>query len=142
MREFTFGSYNLLNGGFDDGRDDRLRHQLTLLADLGADTWAFQECSGWRAAGCRALFTAERILGLRGFSCRRPITAMISPYSCVSLQGCALWLSDTRRATRTGMLSLVSWLRRRGPGACSTLLAHTLRRHPRPFAWRKPRPSR
>jgi endonuclease/exonuclease/phosphatase family metal-dependent hydrolase len=67
MREFTFGSYNLLAGGFDDGRDDRLRHQLTLLADIGADAWAFQECAGWRAAGCRALFTAEQILGLRGF---------------------------------------------------------------------------
>ena len=67
MREFTFGSYSLLNGGLDDGRDDRLRHQLTVLADLGADAWAFQDCSGWRAAGYRALFTAERILGLRGF---------------------------------------------------------------------------
>lgn len=67
MREFTFGSYSLLNGGLDDGRDDRLRHQLTLLADLGADTWAFQDCSGWRAAGGRALFTAEGILGMRGF---------------------------------------------------------------------------
>jgi endonuclease/exonuclease/phosphatase family metal-dependent hydrolase len=67
VREFIFGSYNLLNGGFDGGRDDRLRHQFTVLADLGADAWAFQECSGWRAAGCRALFTAERILGLRGF---------------------------------------------------------------------------
>ena len=67
MRAFTFGSYNLLAGGFDDGRDDRLRHQLVLLADVGADAWAFQECAGWRAAGCRALFHAEQILGLRGF---------------------------------------------------------------------------
>ena len=67
MRRFVFGSYNLLNGGFDDGRDGRLRHQLTVLADLDVNAWAFQECSGWRAAGGRALFTAERILGLRGF---------------------------------------------------------------------------
>ncbi len=64
---FTFGSYNLLAGGFDDGRDDRLRHQLVLLADLGADAWASQECTGWRAAGCRVLYHAEHILGLRGF---------------------------------------------------------------------------
>jgi endonuclease/exonuclease/phosphatase family metal-dependent hydrolase len=67
VREFTFGSYNLLAGGFDDGRDDRLRHQLALLAEVGADAWASQECSGWRAAGCQALFVAEHILGLRGF---------------------------------------------------------------------------
>jgi hypothetical protein len=67
MREFTFGSYSLHAGGFDDGRDDRLRHQLALLADVGADAWAFQECTGWRASGCRALFIAEQMLGLRGF---------------------------------------------------------------------------
>ena len=67
MREFTFGSYNLLAGGFDDGRDDRLRHQLTVLVEVGADAWAFQECSGWRASGGQALFYAEQILGLRGF---------------------------------------------------------------------------
>jgi endonuclease/exonuclease/phosphatase family metal-dependent hydrolase len=65
--EFVFGSYNLLAGGFDDGRDDRLRHQLSLLAKVSADAWAFQECTGWRNAGCRALFAAEQILGLRGF---------------------------------------------------------------------------
>jgi hypothetical protein len=67
MREFTFGSYNLHAGGFDDGRDERLLHQLALLADIGADAWAFQECTGWRASGCRALFRAEQVLGLRGF---------------------------------------------------------------------------
>jgi endonuclease/exonuclease/phosphatase family metal-dependent hydrolase len=67
VRQFTFGSYNLLAGGFDDGRDDRLRHQLTVLAEVGADAWAFQKCLGWRAAGGQALFHAEQILGLRGF---------------------------------------------------------------------------
>ncbi len=67
MKEFTFGSYNLWAGGFDDGRDDRLHHQLVVLADLAADAWAFQECTGWRAAGCQALFHAEQILRLRGF---------------------------------------------------------------------------
>jgi hypothetical protein len=67
MREFAFGSYNLHAGGFDDGRDERLRHQLILLADAGADAWAFQERTGWRASGRRALFLAEQMLGLRGF---------------------------------------------------------------------------
>jgi hypothetical protein len=59
MREFTFGSYNLRAGGFDDGRDERLRHQLIVLADVGADAWAFQECTGWRASGRRAFFLAD-----------------------------------------------------------------------------------
>ncbi len=67
MREFIFGSYNLRAGGFDDGRDDRLRHQLTVLTEVGADAWAFQDCTGWRAAGGHDLFTAERILDRRGF---------------------------------------------------------------------------
>jgi hypothetical protein len=67
MREFIFGSYNLRAGGFDDGGDERLRHQLVLLADVNADAWAFQECTGWRASGSRTLFLAEQMLGLRGF---------------------------------------------------------------------------
>jgi endonuclease/exonuclease/phosphatase family metal-dependent hydrolase len=67
MREFTFGSYNLRAGGFDNGGDERLRHQLVLLADVGADAWAFQECTGWRSSGSRTLFLAEQMLGLRGF---------------------------------------------------------------------------
>jgi hypothetical protein len=67
VKEFTFGSYNLRAGGLDDGRDDRLRHQLTVLTEVGPDARAFQECTGWRAAGGRALFTAERVLGMRGF---------------------------------------------------------------------------
>lgn len=67
VREFTFGSFNLRAGGFDDDGDDRIRRQLVLLADVGADAWAFQECTGWRAAGCQAFFHAEQILGLRGF---------------------------------------------------------------------------
>jgi hypothetical protein len=67
MREFIFGSYNLRAGGFDDGGDERLRHQLVLLSDVNADAWAFQECTGWRASGSRTLFLAEQMLGLRGF---------------------------------------------------------------------------
>jgi hypothetical protein len=67
VKEFTFGTYNLENGGLDNGRDDRLRRQLAMLAAVNADAWAFQECKGWRALGGRALFLAERVLGLRGF---------------------------------------------------------------------------
>lgn len=67
MRAFTFGSYNWQGGGFDDAQDGRLRRQLVLLADVRADAWVFQGCSGWRDCGGRALFLAEQILGLRGF---------------------------------------------------------------------------
>ena len=67
MKQLVFGTYNLEHGGFDDGRDDRLRHQLSVLTEVGADAWAFQECTGWRGSGGEAFFTAERILGMRGF---------------------------------------------------------------------------
>jgi endonuclease/exonuclease/phosphatase family metal-dependent hydrolase len=70
MRQITFGSYNLETGGIDGGRDDRLRRQLAMLADAGADVWAFQECDGWRDAGYRAFHLAERTLGMRGFLAR------------------------------------------------------------------------
>ena len=67
MRAFTFVSYNWQGGGLDDGQDGRLTRQLVLLADVRADAWVFQECSGWRDSGGRTLFLAEQILGLRGF---------------------------------------------------------------------------
>jgi hypothetical protein len=67
VRAFTFGSYNWQGGGFDDEPDGWLRRQLVLLADVRADAWVFQECSGWRDSGGRTLFLAEQILGLRGF---------------------------------------------------------------------------
>jgi endonuclease/exonuclease/phosphatase family metal-dependent hydrolase len=34
---------------------------------VGADAWAFQDCSGWRASGGQVLFHAEQFLGMRGF---------------------------------------------------------------------------
>ena len=65
--EFAFGSFNLESGGIDQGDDRRLRRQLTMLAEAGADAWALQECKGFTANGHRALFLAERILNLRAF---------------------------------------------------------------------------
>lgn len=67
LTEFTYGSYNLENGGIDDGDDSRLRRQLAMLAQAGADSWALQECKGFTANGSRALFLAEDVLGMRGF---------------------------------------------------------------------------
>jgi endonuclease/exonuclease/phosphatase family metal-dependent hydrolase len=67
VKAFTFGTYNLENGGLDGGRDDRLRRQLATLAAVNADAWAFQECKGWRTSGKQALFLAEGLLGMRGF---------------------------------------------------------------------------
>jgi endonuclease/exonuclease/phosphatase family metal-dependent hydrolase len=67
MTEFTYGSYNLENGGIDNGDDSRLRRQLAMLAQAGADGWALQECKGFTASGYRALFLAEDVLGMRAF---------------------------------------------------------------------------
>ena len=69
MTQFTFGTYNLLNGGLDDGSDKRLLRQLTLLADVDADCWALQESKGWRgeSADYRVFHLAERVLRMRGF---------------------------------------------------------------------------
>ena len=72
MTEFTCGSYNVLNGGLDDGSDKRLLRQLAMLADAGADCWAFQEAKGWRGehADYRLFHLAERVLRMRGFLVR------------------------------------------------------------------------
>jgi endonuclease/exonuclease/phosphatase family metal-dependent hydrolase len=69
MTQFGFGSYNLRNGGLDNGSDKRLLRQLAMLADLDADCWAFQECKGWRGEyqDYRVFHLAERVLRLRGF---------------------------------------------------------------------------
>ncbi|MGH3282560.1 MAG: endonuclease/exonuclease/phosphatase family protein, partial [Trebonia sp.] len=63
----TFGTYNLEYGGIDHGSDARLRRQLALLDDAGADVWALQECN-WGGSG--ALYLAEQALGMRGFLAR------------------------------------------------------------------------
>lgn len=63
----TFGTYNLEYGGIDRGDDARLRRQLALLDEAGADVWALQECN-WGGTG--ALYLAEQALGMRGFLAR------------------------------------------------------------------------
>lgn len=68
MTQLTMGSYNLRNGGLGPGGDDgRLRRQLRLLDQLGADVWALQECRWWDRDYFRVLHQAERLLGMRGF---------------------------------------------------------------------------
>ncbi|SEO93462.1 Exonuclease III [Actinacidiphila rubida] len=44
MRAVT---YNLLNGGLDDGDDARLLRQVDILAGLAPDVLTLQECTGW-----------------------------------------------------------------------------------------------
>jgi endonuclease/exonuclease/phosphatase family metal-dependent hydrolase len=67
---FTFGTYNTEFGGIDNGNDERLRHQLALLAEAEADAWALQECNGWQDDDGRYLYLAEQALGMRGFIAR------------------------------------------------------------------------
>jgi len=65
--KLIFGSYNLSAGGFDGGRDDRLRSQLDMMAEVGADVWALQECKYWKDNGNAAWLLAERTLGMRAY---------------------------------------------------------------------------
>jgi endonuclease/exonuclease/phosphatase family metal-dependent hydrolase len=70
MRQLTVGTYNTEYGGFDDGNPARLRRQLAMLARVGADVWALQECSNWQADRTRTLGMVEEALGMRGFFAR------------------------------------------------------------------------
>ena len=63
--DFTFGTYNFLNGGIKDGDTTRLHRQLRRLREHRARAWAFQECSSWESNGC--LEAAEDALDMRGF---------------------------------------------------------------------------
>jgi hypothetical protein len=57
----------IIGGGLDDATGERLLRQLALLADVGADCRAFQECKGWRgeSADYRILHLAKRGLRMR-----------------------------------------------------------------------------
>jgi endonuclease/exonuclease/phosphatase family metal-dependent hydrolase len=66
--DFVFGTYNLQEGGTDDGDTTRLVRQLRRLARHRADAWALQECSLWGSNGC--LEAAEELLGMRGYIAR------------------------------------------------------------------------
>lgn len=46
-RQLVFGTYNLEHGGYDGGSRERLERQLLMMAAVGADAWALQECSHW-----------------------------------------------------------------------------------------------
>lgn len=63
----TFVTWNIRSGGIDDGRDERLRRQMELLAGLGPSVVALQECKNWDLPNFRAFHLAERLLGLRGY---------------------------------------------------------------------------
>jgi hypothetical protein len=63
--DFVFGTYNLLEGGIDNGNPTRFRRQLRRLKQHGARAWALQECSEWDTNGC--LEAAEDVLGMKGY---------------------------------------------------------------------------
>lgn len=60
-------TWNIMDGGMDDGDDRRMREQMKLLAGLGAHVIAIQEAKGWAADGGRVRYIAEGLLGMRGF---------------------------------------------------------------------------
>src|SRR5215469_15907028 len=63
----TAATWNLREGGIDNGSDTRLRRQLTLLAGLNLDVAAFQECKHWADDDSALLHLAEEQLGMTGF---------------------------------------------------------------------------
>jgi endonuclease/exonuclease/phosphatase family metal-dependent hydrolase len=67
-----FATYNLMNGGIDDGDDSRLRRQLTALAGYEPAVVALQECKYWGETDYyRYLHRAEKYLGgMQGFAGR------------------------------------------------------------------------
>jgi hypothetical protein len=67
MMKLTFVAWNISGGGSDAGDDARLRRQMALLAALRPSAAAIQECKYWDGGNFRALYLAERLLGMRGF---------------------------------------------------------------------------
>ncbi|MEU1881915.1 endonuclease/exonuclease/phosphatase family protein [Streptosporangium sp. NPDC020072] len=70
MRVVTF---NICNGGIDNGNNGRLLRQLERLSGLDADVIAIQEAKGWAGPntkvfhGGKPFHLAKRILGLDGY---------------------------------------------------------------------------
>jgi endonuclease/exonuclease/phosphatase family metal-dependent hydrolase len=70
MTVFRFGSYNVENGGVDDGDPRRLRRQLAMLAQARADAWAIQEAKHWTDDEWALLHLAEQELSMTGYLAR------------------------------------------------------------------------
>ncbi|MFF0577608.1 endonuclease/exonuclease/phosphatase family protein [Streptosporangium saharense] len=60
------GTFNLEDGGVDEGNPRRLDRQLDMLAGLGADVIAVQEAKNWHRDGEALCHRASRALGMYG----------------------------------------------------------------------------
>lgn len=67
-------SYNLLNGGRDNGSDKRWRTAAEVINNAAPDVLVVQEARGFDADGGRHLYTAEHDLGMRGLLALAPST--------------------------------------------------------------------
>ncbi|MFC8797255.1 endonuclease/exonuclease/phosphatase family protein [Promicromonospora sp. NPDC057138] len=67
-------SYNLLNGGRDNGSDERWRTAAEVINDAAPDVLVVQEARGFDADGGRYLYAAEHDLGMRGLLALAPST--------------------------------------------------------------------
>ncbi|MGW4639528.1 endonuclease/exonuclease/phosphatase family protein [Sphaerisporangium sp. NPDC004334] len=65
-------SWNLQDGGIDEGNASRLGRQLRLLADIGADVVLIQEAKHWLERGGRGVHMAEWMLGARVYLATAP----------------------------------------------------------------------
>lgn len=67
MPDLRVGTYNLRDGGLDNGSPERLRRQLAMLAAEELDVLGLQELKGLEAHGWELLYDAEDTLGMRSF---------------------------------------------------------------------------
>ncbi|MEV7968524.1 hypothetical protein AB0O34_21430 [Sphaerisporangium sp. NPDC088356] len=65
-------SWNLRDGGIDEGNAGRLGRQLRLLAGIGADVVLIQEAKHWLECGGRGVHMAEWMLGARVYLVTAP----------------------------------------------------------------------
>lgn len=105
-------SYNLLNGGLDDGDDARLLRQVEILAALEPDVLTLQECTGW-GSGLPAEITGA--LGMK--------------VALMATSGSGSGVNQTGLFYRPSVLELVAPAAQRGQGTYTHAL---IRAHLRP----------
>lgn len=65
MTRIRVGTYNLHDGGMDDGTDARLKRQLAMLAEQRLDLLGIQEAKYWNRDHARLRYGPEHALGMR-----------------------------------------------------------------------------
>lgn len=72
MSTLRIVSFNLQEGGLDEGNTRRWHEQMALLYGLNAGVICLQECHGWDRDGSELFYRAEKILAMRGLFAAAP----------------------------------------------------------------------